>query len=324
MVSSRTRSLNPDSEGGTGRWSIDHLYLDQDGVPTLVEVKRRSDTRSRREVVGQMLDYAANGPAYWPTDKLRARFAATHASQTVEPDDALISLVGDGIDPDAFWTTVEENLRSGRIRLVFVVDDMPPELLHIVQFLSRQMRDTEVYAVEVRQHVGPSGQLLATSVLGQSVTPTVRTGRTMSQVSMGEWLTSMNARCDPEEKTVLASLTKWMEEQGSSTFVTVAQNPSFGMSVKEAGKDRFPFGITPNKRAAIYLGYLTSSSAYSSDESRQAIVDAVAKAGVLTTVSSLRGDIRIPLSDLADASVRSRFLAVLNGLVAMLKSVGEQ
>ena len=29
-------------------------------MPTLVEVKRSSDTRIRREVVGQMLHYAAN------------------------------------------------------------------------------------------------------------------------------------------------------------------------------------------------------------------------------------------------------------------------
>ena len=35
----------PDTEGGSGRWSLDHLFLDQDGVPTLVEVKRSSDTR---------------------------------------------------------------------------------------------------------------------------------------------------------------------------------------------------------------------------------------------------------------------------------------
>jgi hypothetical protein len=41
-------------------WSVDHLFLDQDGIPTLVEVKRQSDSRIRREVVGQMLDYAAN------------------------------------------------------------------------------------------------------------------------------------------------------------------------------------------------------------------------------------------------------------------------
>src|SRR3712207_5102953 len=43
--------------------SHDHLFLDQSGVPVLVEVKRASDTRARREVVAQMLDYAANGVA---------------------------------------------------------------------------------------------------------------------------------------------------------------------------------------------------------------------------------------------------------------------
>ena len=43
--------------------SLDHLFLDQSGVPVLVEVKRASDTRARREVVAQMLDYAANGVA---------------------------------------------------------------------------------------------------------------------------------------------------------------------------------------------------------------------------------------------------------------------
>ena len=56
----------PDQQDGANRWSVDHLFLDQDAIPTLVEVKRASDTRIRREVVGQMLDYAANAVAYWP------------------------------------------------------------------------------------------------------------------------------------------------------------------------------------------------------------------------------------------------------------------
>jgi hypothetical protein len=46
----------PDQEEGAGRWSVDHLFVDEEGVPTLVEVKRSTDTRIRREVVGQMLD----------------------------------------------------------------------------------------------------------------------------------------------------------------------------------------------------------------------------------------------------------------------------
>src|SRR5688500_6659423 len=55
----------PDVLDGVGRWSLDHLLLDQHGTPTFVECKRAVDTRSRREVVAQMLDYAANGIEYW-------------------------------------------------------------------------------------------------------------------------------------------------------------------------------------------------------------------------------------------------------------------
>ena len=46
-------------EPNTTRLSLDHLFLDQDGIPTLVEVKRGSNAQVRREVVGQLLDYAA-------------------------------------------------------------------------------------------------------------------------------------------------------------------------------------------------------------------------------------------------------------------------
>ena len=38
----------PSEEGGAGRWAVDNFFLDQDAVPTIVEVKRRSDTRIRR------------------------------------------------------------------------------------------------------------------------------------------------------------------------------------------------------------------------------------------------------------------------------------
>jgi hypothetical protein len=58
LLLKREKSI-PAEDGGGARWSVDHLFVDQDGVPTLVEVKRQSDTRLRREVVGQMLDYAA-------------------------------------------------------------------------------------------------------------------------------------------------------------------------------------------------------------------------------------------------------------------------
>ena len=70
-----TREVSvPDEQDGSGKWSLDHLFLDQDVIPTLVEVKRSSNTGIRRKVVGQMLDYAANAVAYWPVEELRAKF----------------------------------------------------------------------------------------------------------------------------------------------------------------------------------------------------------------------------------------------------------
>ena len=50
----------PDQEGTGDRWSLDHLFVDQDGVPTLVEVQHWASTEVRHTVVGQMLDDAAN------------------------------------------------------------------------------------------------------------------------------------------------------------------------------------------------------------------------------------------------------------------------
>src|SRR5690606_29599055 len=43
----------PTTDLGGSTFSVDHLFVDPDGVPVVVEVKRSSDTRIRREVVGQ-------------------------------------------------------------------------------------------------------------------------------------------------------------------------------------------------------------------------------------------------------------------------------
>ncbi|MCW3159642.1 hypothetical protein [Micropruina sonneratiae] len=149
----RREQAVPDREGSAGRWSVDHLFVDQDAVPTLVEVKRSTDTRIRREVVGQMLDYAANGVRYWPAAGLQAAFEATQSAAGLDPTQAVMELSGDGTQTlEDFFARVETNLRAGRLRLVFVADLIPDELLRIVEFLNEQMSQAEVFAVEVKQY----------------------------------------------------------------------------------------------------------------------------------------------------------------------------
>jgi len=85
-----SREINvPDAEDGYGRFSLDHLFLDQDAIPTLVEVKRSSDTRIRREVVGQMMDYAANAVVYWPVETIRVKFEQNCEKSGLSPEDQL-------------------------------------------------------------------------------------------------------------------------------------------------------------------------------------------------------------------------------------------
>lgn len=167
----------PDREDGSGRWALDHLFLDQDGVPTLVEVKRSTDTRIRREVVGQMLDYAANGMAYWPLEKLRALFEARCDQQGLDPGARLEEFLDESeADPEEFWQRVKTNLKAGRIRLVFVADEIPPELRRVVEFLNGQMDPAEVLAVAVRQYAGGGLRTLVPNVLGQTAEAQSRKG----------------------------------------------------------------------------------------------------------------------------------------------------
>jgi hypothetical protein len=146
-----------DSKDSSSRWSLDHLFLDALGVPTLVEVKRSTDTRSRREVVAQMLDYAANATAFWKVDLLQEWFETECERQGVDGAAALERAFGVS-DPDAYWANVQTNLAADRIRLVFVADEIPAELRSIVELLNRQMSETEVLAIEVKQYVDANAQ----------------------------------------------------------------------------------------------------------------------------------------------------------------------
>jgi len=158
----------PKEEGGSDTWSLDHLFLDQDGVPTFVEVKRSSDTRSRREVVAQMLDYAANAVVYWPIDRIKACFEASCDEQGIDPIERLRELLGAGDSQsiEDFWEKTKTNLQAEKIRLVFVADQIQPEMRRIVEFLNGQMDPAEVLAVEIPQYVGKNQRAVVPRVIG--------------------------------------------------------------------------------------------------------------------------------------------------------------
>lgn len=202
----------PDSATCGSRWSLDHLFIDGQAVPTLVEVKRSDDTRIRREVVGQMLDYAANGIVYWPAERLRSDFEARCARDDLEPLDVFPASLGDDLDPERFWDDVEQNLRSGRVRLVFVSDSIPPELRRVIEFLNERMRPTEVLGIEIKQYLG-SGNLttLVPRIVGQTEQARVqKVGGAPSSSFDVDW-DHYKQGLQPERLTIVRELYERME-----------------------------------------------------------------------------------------------------------------
>ena len=207
----------PDELGGGGRWSVDHLFLDQDAVPTLVEVKRASDTRIRREVVGQMLDYAANAVVYWPVEHLQAAFEATCRKRNLDPDTELTNWLGPDKKPSTFWQEAKTNLQAGKVRLLFVADQIPTELRRIVEFLNVQMDPAEVLAIEIKQFTSSGLRTLVPTVIGQTVEAQQRKrvgGPQRRQGDEGSYFDMLAGKVSPAEVEVARRILEWSTRKG--------------------------------------------------------------------------------------------------------------
>lgn len=240
----------PDEENVPDRWSLDHLFLDQDGIPTLVEVKRRSDARltnSRREVVGQMLDYAANAVVYWPVETMRARFEAGCDARGENPATKLLTFLelADDFAIEQFWQNVKVNLQASRLRLLFVADFIPPELRHIVEFLNANMSSVEVLAVEIKHFVGTdaNGAILRTlvpRVFGQTAQAEMKKATSSTRVKIRwdeeTYFQALEARRGEAESAAAHAILDWAKSRdlfiwwGEGT-----ENGSFSLQAKHAG-----------------------------------------------------------------------------------------
>jgi len=212
----------PDRPDAGNRWSVDHLILDQDARPTLVEVKRGENTQIRREVVGQMLEYAAHAQQTWTINELRQTFEARAEERGGTAEEELARLLGEDTEPDAdeFWDKVATNLAASRLRLLFVSDDIPDELERIVTFLNTQMPNIEVLAVEVKRFKGKSSQTLVPRVLGRALTaPKTSSGSARRKLTRESFLDEYAV---PNHRQVVERLIRTAEAQGA--------NISFGSS----------------------------------------------------------------------------------------------
>jgi len=320
----------PGEHDGFNRWSLDHLFLDQEGIPTLVEVKRSSDTRIRREVVGQLLDYAANAVVYWPLEKIRAEFEAACALKGEDADSLIHQLIdplGEGEpDIDSFWKQVKTNLQAGKVRLVFVADVIPPELQRIVEFLNEQMDPAEVLAVEVRQYVGQGLRTLVPQVVGQTAEAKQR--KSGSQRDKSKWdeatfFEEFEKLGSPAETAVARALYNWGKETTSYIDWGVGSSSGSFLPVVLQGNVKHQlFVVYTNGALYVYFQYYLNKEPFVSEEKRLTLLRKLNDIpGINLGEDTITKRPRISLSDLVDGDNLQRFIEVFNWVVSEIRQL---
>jgi hypothetical protein len=271
----------PDDEDAAGRWSVDHLFLDQDAVPTLVEVKRSSDTRIRREVVGQMLDYAANGVVYWPLEQLRELFVRQCERDDRDPEDVAQEVAGDEVDVEEWWQHAGDNLRSGKVRMVFVSDAIPRELRRVVEFLNGQMNPAEVIAIEVKQYLSSDGmRTLVPRVIGQTAEIEARKGR-RTATGRRRWdeqslFEEIVEKRGGEEARAGRELYDWAAARGwRPTFGSGRVDGSWVPVVEALGREHYPIALYTNGWVEIQFQHLRHRAPFDDEQVRLELLEQV-------------------------------------------------
>lgn len=256
------------------RWSLDHLYLDTSGVPILVEVKRATDTRARREVVAQMLDYASHAVNYWTLDQIQKAFQETCESRGDNPDDILTQFLPSGREVEDYWKGVEANLRAGRIRMLFVADEISRELRRIIEFLNEQMRPAEVLGIEV-EHYGASdgSRTLVPKLVGltERATGTKAVIERPNISTIEEWLERLRVRCGDDTREGAAKAVGIFQSLGCEVAPTSSKDALYVKVVAGDGKPGWPFFIrhSVGGRIELALAYLKNRPAFADDASRR-------------------------------------------------------
>ena len=308
-----------DREEGSGRWSLDHLFVTRSGVPVLVELKRAVDTRLRREVIGQMLDYAANGTAYWQSGRIAESYAATMAELGCDADAELATFLGGAADSQQFWEQVDANFAAGRIKMVFVADTIPRELARIVEFLNEQMK-ADVRAVELSWFESEDGvTALTPRIIGETErAQTEKAARNaLPPIGRDSWIEERLGRLGPQVTDAAERFIALTDDLGGRAEVTSSQGSIITVFETPAGI-LYPLRLSPERKGMVQLclAYLVSRSAFADQAVRQRLYDELAAiVGTLST-KTLNGYPGFDARKLNDQTVMEALAAYIRRLLS--------
>jgi hypothetical protein len=278
-------------ENGANRWSLDHLFLDQDAIPTLVEVKRSTDTRLRREVIGQIMDYAANAVSYWKIETIRNKFEQLHD----DPDAVLAELLGPQDEEEDYWEQVNTNLQAGKIRMLIVADIIPRELQRIIEFLNEQMSPAEILGVEIKQYIGEGRKTMVPRIVGQTAGAESRKSsgrRSPSGIERDKasYFKEMEEYAGAERAKIAREIFDWSQSYANYNWYGKGRRGlgSFVPVTNKGDMEVMPFAIWTTGQVEIYFQHYNRRPPMDKLENKRQLMDRLNKIdGVEITAEQL-------------------------------------
>ena len=250
-------------EVGLASGAEDILYIDETGLLTVVETKLRKNPEARREVVGQILEYAAQMSTWSSADVERQaeKFFASPKSAEQYRDYTLqramqLFLQSTGAPPqfsyEDFLQQVQTNIERGHFRLVIAIDEPPEPLLKTVEFVNRFSERFEIFLMQLRRFrdLAKEQNIFVPALFGRVARATTR--RPPARPWDKESFRQQAAKESPESLPVLKRLVQFAEDEKAIAWGRGASVGSFQFTFADLHGRRLPaFFVMANGRMSF-------------------------------------------------------------------------
>jgi len=199
-------------EVSAGLGAVDLLFIDKDGLLTVVETKLAKNPEARREVIGQIIEYASY-ISQWTTVDV---YEIANERLKSNLDEVIEKISGDDFSAEDFRSNIEQNLKNGRIRLIIAVNELIEPLRATVTFLNSYSK-LDILLLQVSSfEESKTRKVLIPSLFGYA-TKTTGMGRQTKHWDIETFLAGAKQKCEPKTIDAMTKLYEFTKNNADKT-----------------------------------------------------------------------------------------------------------
>ena len=298
--------------------SIDILAFTARGDIAIIECKLAKNTQAKREVIGQILDYAAHlwGMSYEELDQSIQNMTNRSLADLIHEHS-----IDSEWNEEEFRANIRSALEEGNFILTIAVNEINEDLNKIVRYVnSAGVPAFSFAALEMRRFQKSSTEMLVPHVFGPAKSPSKPVSKSIrwNEESLFEALRAL----EPISESVARKILDWARSR--NLRITWGQGTVYGSFVPvfhHAGRDHALFAIYTNCVIETYFYWYQQKPPFESDESRFGILQKLnAIEGVSIPADGIKKRPSIKLSIFQDQTTLKQLLAVFDWMIEEIKN----